>query len=51
MASNVTVSCNTKLLSGILFPNVPYLDSRVLCCFPVMLSGVLGDGVIRKKKS
>lgn len=51
MASNFTVSCNTRLLNGTFFPNVPCLDSRVLCCFPLMLSGVLRDGVVRKKKS
>lgn len=51
LASNLTVSCNTELLSGTFFPNVPRLDSRVLCCFPLMLSGVFRDGVIRKKKS
>ena len=52
VASNLIVSYNTELLSGTFFPNVPCLDSRVIfcCCFPVMLSGVLGDGVIRKKK-
>ena len=51
VASNLTVSCNTELLGGNFFPNVPCSDSRVLCCFPRMLPGILWDGVVRQKKS
>jgi hypothetical protein len=51
VASDFTMSNNTKLLNGTFFPNVPSLDSIDLCCFPLMLSGLFRDGFIRKKKS